>query len=53
MLYTWDAKGRLAKVVQGTARGDLRLRRGKPQRLVSRTDAVGHTPPSATTPPSA
>jgi RHS repeat-associated protein len=43
VLYTWDAKGRLTKVVQGTRQVSYGYDAAKPQRLVSRTDGLGHT----------
>jgi RHS repeat-associated protein len=42
VISTWDAKGRLAKVVQGTREVTYGYDAAKPQRLVSRTDGLGH-----------
>ena len=46
---TWDAQGRLTKVVQGTREITYAYDAAKPQRLVSRTDGENHTSPTATT----
>ena len=42
VVSTWDAKGRLAKVVQGPREVTYGYDAAKPQRLVSRTDGLGH-----------
>ena len=41
-VYTWDAKGRLAKVTQGPRELTYGYDAAKPQRMVSRTDGLGH-----------